>query len=163
MRILFDLDGCLNDARHRLPLLPHADHQHVTAGWVRYNAAGAEDRPRLMVIRLMNDLYFNPENWVAIGTSRGAAARTITEDWLRQHGATYEKLIMRNMDDNRSTVDYKRWLFETWKPDMIVDDNPEVVELAWSMGIIGLLIDSMDPHVMTQFSTKLAKLKQSSL
>lgn len=163
MRIIFDLDGCLNDARHRLSLLPHRDHQHITAGWVRYNAAGAEDRPRLMVIQLMNDLYFNPENWVAVGTSRGAAAWDLTEEWLKRYGANYEQLIMRNMSDNRNTLDYKRWLFETYKPDMIVDDNPEVVAMAWSMGIIGLLIDSMDPHVMTQFDPALAKLKQSGL
>lgn len=157
MRIIFDLDGTLNDARHRLPLLPHRDTQHNTASWLRYNGASGSDTPRLMVIRMMNDLYFNPENWVAVGTSRGYAAWTVTDEWLKRYGANYEQLIMRRMDDHRSTVDYKRWLFETYKPDMIVDDNPEVVELAWSMGIVGLLIDSMDPHVMTQFATTVAK------
>lgn len=159
MRIIFDLDGTLNDARQRLHLLPHSDHQHVTSAWVRYNAAGEQDKPRLMVIRMMNDLYFNPENWVAIGTSRDAAARQATLGWLKEHGAQYEQLVMRDMSDNRSTVDYKRALFEKYKPDMIVDDNPEVVEMAWSMGIIGLLIDSMDPHVLTQFTSGLANKK----
>lgn len=153
MRIIFDLDGTLRDATHRKPLLPSAADRADTSKWVAYNAAGASDAPVHGMIALLESLAATAD-WIVIGTSCGDAARESVELWLERHGlvGSYDQLIMREMSDHRSTLAYKRALFETFRPDLIVDDNPGVVELANSMGIVGMLVKSYDPYVLEQLA-----------
>ncbi len=146
MRIVCDLDGTMTDARHRTELIP-ADVNN-TLHWVAYNAASVRDTPRPSVIDLVRACYVHNNDEVILLTSRGDAVDIETRRWLRDNRVPFERLIMRNMNDHRPSVDYKREWFRSLKPELIIDDCPVIWAMARDEGFNAMLINSTDPFVL---------------
>ncbi|NEK84028.1 MAG: hypothetical protein G3W58_22840 [Pantoea ananatis] len=140
MILVVDIDGTLSDAQHR------ADTTN-TLHWVAYNSASVRDTPRPSVISLVNACYLHNKDQVILLTSRGAAVEQETRRWMETHGVYFDRLIMRNMNDHRPSVDYKREWFRRLKPDLIIEDCPQIWAMARHEGFNAMLINSTDPFV----------------
>lgn len=144
MLIAVDIDGTLFDCRARAHLIP-ADPTR-SENWVPYNAARHLDKPREAVIELVQDLA--PVNTVIAVTSVGAAALRAVYDQLADAGLMdIDRLDMRPMDDHRTAFEYKMERYRELKPDIIIEDNPQIVACLRNEGFTVLQIDSLDPTV----------------
>ena len=132
-----DIDGCIIDNMHRVNLIPE-DKSDVTS-WTNFNKACANDRPVTPVINYVKHhakmLDYENHRKITFITSRGEDAREETHDQLCKYFLNFKfELIMRPMDDNRSTVDYKRDAFYQLSDGMserslIIDVNPEIIKM----------------------------------
>jgi hypothetical protein len=135
--IICDIDGCIFDNRHRVHLIP-ANRMH-TPSWDAFNKACEHDSPIMPIINLVKhqakladgDLHRK----ITFVTSRGENARVETAKQLANYFIAYNcKLIMRDMDDYRSTVDYKREKFSELSAtitgqSLIIDDHPGIIKM----------------------------------
>lgn len=132
-----DIDGCIFDNTHRVDLIP--TNKHSSAAWSDFNKACANDSPitpRINFVKhhakMLNDEQYRKITFI---TARGENARAETLEQLQQYFFNFKfELIMRPMDDNRSTVDYKRDAFYQLSDGMnerslIIDDNPEIIKM----------------------------------
>lgn len=153
MRLCVDIDGTLTDAMHRAELIP-ADVTN-TLHWVAYNAAGARDNSRTSVINMVRACYISNTAEIILLTSRGDAAEEVTRAWMKQHRVPFDRLIMRNMNDHRPSVDYKREWLRHLMPDLLIDDCPQVCAMARDeLGLTVMLIKSLDPFVVNAGGAK---------
>lgn len=136
--IVCDIDGCIFDNTHRAHLIP--EDKSYTPNWTVFNKACGGDRAILPVINLVKFMakltnYDDDHRKITFVTSRDVAARKQTESQLFQHFKGFRcKLLMREMDDHRDTVDYKRAVFnqlsDKFKKDsIIIDDHPGIIEM----------------------------------
>lgn len=77
---------------------------------------------------------------VLLASGRKATARQQTEAWLAHHGVAYDRLWMRQADDNRKDAIVKREIYEghikgVWNIMAVLDDRDQVVELWRSLGL----------------------------
>ena len=132
MRVIFDLDGTLANAEHRV--------HHLTGevkDWRAFYADCANDEPIRPLILIAEMLaVFNWE--VHIWTGRSAEVAAETEAWLAAQGLDDFSLRMRPVGDHQPDTTLKEgWLGECgWTPDLVFEDRASVVDMWRSHGII---------------------------
>lgn len=156
--IICDIDGCLFSNEQRAHLIP--DDRDFTPNWDSFNKACHDDKPVMPIIKLVKHLAKMAENElhrkVVFVTSRAESARVETLTQLKNHFPSFQiDLFMRQMDDHRSTIDYKREVFHQLsdnfqKDSVLIDDHPgimEMVKIHYPM-LNRLLVPSFDCTVM---------------
>lgn len=128
--IIFDLDGTLTDASHRVPLAKQKR-------WDEYTDACVDDTPRLGPILLYKFMDKMTDYPVCIVTGRQARVVKETRDWLEQYGMEFPNtMVMREDDDRSKNVDLKRravkhlqnvYSVNSWDT-LLVDDHPDAEE-----------------------------------
>lgn len=137
---IFDLDGTLSLATHRLHLISEGEEKR----WREFYEACDQDEPNTPVIELLNQLHMKSEIWIFTGRSDVVREKTI--DWLFAHTSlSYEEmgcgLIMRKDGDYRHDCELKQsWLRMLSTHDrerlrMVFEDRDRVVQMWRSEGV----------------------------
>lgn len=132
--VIFDLDNCLSDDRHRIHLI---DWTQTNPGlrYVQYHKRCDEDRPGNIA------LFSRAQGPKAVFfTARPESVREQTRSWIAKNFYVYDPLIfMRPNDDHSSSVELKRRMLNlVLSGNEIVaayDDRPDIVEMYKSYGI----------------------------
>ena len=130
--VICDIDGCIFDNLHRAHLVP--SDKSYTPNWTEFNKACVADKPVTAIINLVKHLADRGNKLIFV-TSRGDNVRRETSEQLFHQFYGYGvELIMRPMDDHRSTIDYKRDVIDRLKGEfsewsIIIDDHPGIVEM----------------------------------
>jgi len=97
MWVIFDLDGTIADIEERRALATKGDGK---INWgIFFDPANIKlDKPVKKVILILQIMKAQGIG-VAILSGRGEETRAATEDWLKQMGVEYDKLIMRPVQD----------------------------------------------------------------
>lgn len=95
---LVDLDHTLSDASWRDPLL---------GSWDRYHRASVDDEPIEEMVQLLWALRM-AGHAIIILTARPSKYRALTEQWLRDHNAPFDEILMRD-DDGFRPSDQMKW------------------------------------------------------
>lgn len=141
---IFDLDGTLADAEHRLHYI-----QGESKNWPAFFAACVKDAPIEAAIRTLHALRRGgAEIWV--WTGRSDEVRSETEQWLHRHQIFHpfwnpfrapEQLQMRKAGDHRADVAVKgEWLAAIEPPEYkrltaVFEDRSSVVQMWRAAGI----------------------------
>lgn len=148
---VFDLDGCLSDARHRMHLHVADDHpeRHKAITWKEHCEAAWEDGPIWDMLRMMVNCAVG-ETKVVLLTGRLECTRLMTTQWFEYlgFGPFYEALIMMPDDHEGSYVDWKVSMLD--HPEIggaanvyvAFDDREDVVEAFKAKGVTACLV----PH-----------------
>jgi len=135
--VIFDLDGTISDASHRLQFAYMKE-------WDKFNELAAQDPVIVKVADLMRLM-----SWMAnviLCTGRSEKFRYITQAWLKdaELEASYEDLLMRPDGDYRPDYEVKLELLEkrfggkenvlanVW---FVIDDRDQVVEAMRNYGL----------------------------
>jgi len=154
MKVIFDLDGTLSDASHRIPMLEKLDadeRMKKAIGnevWEAFYLASIKDAPIIPMIETLNAFYATGA-MIEIWTGRSDFVRDQTEVWLRHNGI--DPILLRNMrphGDHISDKELKRgWLLElrhsAW-PDLVFEDRARVVQMWRGEGIRCCQVDVGD-------------------
>jgi hypothetical protein len=140
---VIDIDGVVADVRHRLALI-----QSRPKRWDAFFAGADADPPLAEGVQLVRELARDHDVlWL---TGRPERNRAITETWLAAQGLPVEPLIMRPDKDYRparlSKRDELRRLRRTREIAVVVDDDPDVVELLAADGFPVTLADWLPRH-----------------
>ncbi len=125
---VFDIDGTVADARHRLHLIAGpADHEH----WVRFFDAAVDDPPLAEGVARAKELAATHDIvWL---TGRPERIRGLTETWLERHGLPDGRLLMLPNGEQKLARMFKldtiRRLAAEHEIAVVVDDDPRVVAL----------------------------------
>jgi phosphoglycolate phosphatase-like HAD superfamily hydrolase len=135
---VFDIDGVVADARHRLHLI-----QGKPRRWDEFFAAAGDDPPLADGIALVQELSADHEIlWL---TGRPERNRRLTTTWLAAQELPVEPLLMRPDRDFRparlTKRDELRKLRRTRDIAIVVDDDPDVIEMLAADGIPTRLAD----------------------
>lgn len=139
MNIIVDIDGTLADMRHRRHFVVDGNHD-----WKSFNESMVMDTPIIPIVTLVTSIASEMEHLIVLVTGRSEEYREHTEEWLQDHYVPYWKLFMRQMNDSRPDHVIKeeilRHLIEThrFKPDLVIDDRQDVVDMWRRNGIITL-------------------------
>lgn len=135
MDVVFDIDGCLADIRHR---------RHFVASKPKnfgaFNRAMVHDTPNEDIIQLLVR-HFAHGDRVLIASGRGEEDRDKTAAWLYANGAAYyQKLYMRPAKDYRSDDIIKEEILaqmrlDGYDPKLVYDDRDQVVAMWRRNGI----------------------------
>ncbi|WP_344686419.1 LNS2 domain-containing protein [Saccharopolyspora taberi] len=137
---IVDIDGTVADARHRLHWITG---KPTHAEWVGFfNAAGAD--PVLPHgAELVRQLAHDHE--IAWITGRPERIRGLTEHWLARHSLPAGRLLMQPEGDRRPAREVKleqlQKLAGEAAIDLVVDDDPRVIELLGEHGFPTKLAD----------------------
>ena len=133
MFVVFDLDGTLSDAAHRVHFLNHKPKK-----WREFYLACDGDKPIEHTIQLLQ-MYHKDGHHVEIWSGRSDIVRDQTMKWLSNHGIlsyTVRRVRMRKEGDHRSDVYLKQgWLLDhvhnygLSSPDLVFDDRTRIVEM----------------------------------
>jgi hypothetical protein len=125
---VFDIDGTVADARHRLHHIAETDKHE---NWVRFFDAAADDPPLAEGVARARRLAETYDIvWL---TARPERLRPMTERWLAEHDLPAGRLLM--LPDGERTLarryklDAVRRLAEEREIAVVVDDDPRVVAL----------------------------------
>ena len=134
MIICCDIDGVLADVRsYAKKYLPPYGKQDWKEYFLHTGEFPAIGENILLVKALI--LTHHPVYFV---TGRPESNREATEAWLRRYLMTSGKLSnllkMRQNKDPRSTSEIKMEYFRKLAPDLLIDDDPEVITLATELG-----------------------------
>lgn len=133
---VFDYDGTLSDATHRLNNLPTKD-LHLTESWSEFNRLSAYDSAIESTIQVMNGL-FNSGAFVIVLTGRSDEVCEISTQWLHDANAKYNVMVMRQASDNRKDIIIKEEFLRYIGLHRITaawDDSPNVISHFRSLGI----------------------------
>ena len=109
--IICDIDGCLFDNRQRANLIPK-DKRYMQ-NWHDFHKACLSDLAIVPVINFVKHMASKQNNKIVFVTSRGVCARQETIEQLFTYFSHFIcQIKMREMDDHRDTVDYKRATFQ---------------------------------------------------
>ncbi|MEK0324111.1 MAG: AAA family ATPase [Nitrosopumilus sp.] len=151
--IIFDLDGTLRDPGHRLHLVKNGSRQYD-----EFNMACGDD-PIVPNIAMLYEMLANAIVTVPFGSyddieifvfsGCSDIAKETTENWMKEHNLTYNRLWMRPADDHQKDVELKRsWLHkiqaEGYEVLFTVDDRQSVVDMWRSEGITCLQCNQWD-------------------
>lgn len=135
---VIDIDGVVADTRHRLALI-----ERKPKRWDEFFAAAADDPPLPEGIALVRELA--AEHDVVWLTGRPERNRRLTTAWLAAHGLPTEPLIMRRHRDFQparvAKRDELRELARTRRIAVVVDDDPDVIDLLAAEGFVTRLAD----------------------
>lgn len=128
---VFDIDGVLADARHRL--------HHIAAppkDWDAFFAAAPADPPLTTGVDLA--AHYANDHRIVYLTGRPERCRADTLEWLAAHGLPEGELLMRRDDDRRPARFTKLRLLERLARDhtvaIVVDDDPLVCDAVRAAG-----------------------------
>jgi hypothetical protein len=124
--VLFDLDSCLADTRHRWGLSPMADPEST---WERYCAARAGDQPIAGSVTAARLHYLHNQVHVVSGSE--ASSRDVTLAWLARHRVPFDVLRQRAPGDTRENAEVKiAYILELRasgiEPVLFYEDHPDV-------------------------------------
>ena len=136
--VVFDVDGVVADVRHRL---------HHLAGrsrdWAGFFAEAGADPPLVEGVTLARSLAVEHE--VVWLTGRPEQLRAVTLGWLSGHLCPAGRLVMRPDGDHRPARRFKREalrrLRRTDRVVLVVDDDPDVVDMVEQEGLTARLAD----------------------
>ncbi len=136
--VVVDIDGVVADVTHRLYLLDRHPRR-----WDEFFAAAADDPLLPEGLAMVTGL---PEGhrlcWL---TGRPERNRTLTAAWLARHGMPNDPLLMRPDRDRRparqAKRDHLRALRRRHQIALVVDDDPQVIEMLTEEGLPHLLAD----------------------
>ncbi len=134
---VFDIDGVVADVRHRLHYIEgrHKD-------WVRFHESAVDDPALVEGIALVTDLGAQHE--VAWLSGRPEWLRSVTDDWLAEHGLPHGEIHLRANGDRRPARLFKLGVLRRLSARSIaafVDDDAEVVQSAIAAGYPAVLAD----------------------
>lgn len=121
--VIVDIDGTLAEMVDRGPF-----------DWKRVGS----DLPKTTVMETVNLLSCRYS--ILVTSGRDAVCRPETEEWLRLHGLTYEKLFMRKEGDTRGDDVVKSEILDeeilpNYMPILVIDDRLKVIDLWRSRGL----------------------------
>lgn len=131
--ILLDIDNCVADDAHRLPLINLA-HPENFERFRAYHDESWRDNAR-------NHEQFQSRGDVVIVTSRPVEYQRVTTDWLNMNGIYPVASYFRGAGDVRGSVDIKREAAQDiqrrWPGAMLAafDDRDDIIDMYRSMGI----------------------------
>jgi phosphoglycolate phosphatase-like HAD superfamily hydrolase len=136
--VIFDIDGVLADARHRLHYLEGSKKQ-----WNKFYEAMDKDPPFNSMITVIRSMSTFAELEVIIITGRPNNFRFETGKWLRDQFILYRKLYMRKEGDHRLGTLVKKELLaqarlDGFNPVLAFEDTPDTVAMYRSEGILCL-------------------------
>lgn len=139
MAFIFDIDGVLADSSHRAHHL-----RKRPPDWQSYRAGIADDKPIAPIVALASALHAARQS-VLLVTSRDAATRPQTEQWLESHGVQYTALFMRPAGDTRLEYDVKSDLIADardagYDPIVLIDDRDDAIRAAIGQRIAALQV-----------------------
>ncbi len=132
--IIVDIDGTIANNHHR---------SHLVEGrprdWVKFFDLMDKDTPIYPIVRVTNDLH-STGTQVLLVTGRPSNYREKTEGWLATHFVHWDRLWMRAAGDFRPDHVVKRELYEQilekgFKPTLVIDDRPSVIDMWLSVGL----------------------------
>ena len=125
MSYVFDLDGTLADATHRLHFI-----QQEPKDWDSFFGAVGDDAPIHHVIDIANALEAIGFG-VVIWTGRPERCQRDPISWLQKHGVRFDALLMREDGDRRPDHEIKmEWLALLGGVTAAFEDRSRVVA-AW--------------------------------
>lgn len=133
---IFDYDGTLADATHRLDRLPTKD-LHLTESWSEFNRLSIHDEPIESTIQVMNGL-FKSGAFIIILTGRSDEVCELSTQWLTDAGAQYNVMVMRQASDNRKDTIIKEEFLRYIGLHRVTaawDDSSNVISHFRSLGI----------------------------
>ena len=104
--VIFDVDGTVTNSNHRQYVL-----KETPIDWKRYFYLGAEDAPKLTIIRVL-EMYNHMGYAVIMLTGRPELYRYQTEVWLKQYEVPFDVLFMRGNDDHRKNHEFKQECYQ---------------------------------------------------
>ncbi|OWK41998.1 AAA family ATPase [Fimbriiglobus ruber] len=146
--VIFDIDGTLADATHRL--------HHVTKEPKNYDAffAAVGDDPVIEPIRELAQVLARQDYKIILVSGRSDKVREQTLDWLGRHEVPCDELHMRREGDYRQDFTIKSEILDELLADgneiaFVVDDRPSVVAMWRERGLTCLQCRDWDeaPHV----------------
>lgn len=149
--VLFDLDSCLADTRHRWGLSPVAD---PSSSWDKYCAARMGDVPIPGTVAAARLHY--PHHQVNICSGSEASAEQVTRAWLSLHRIPYDALVLRTDPDASNVdikVDYIGFLRSLGiEPVLFYEDHPDVAgEIQERTGVPVLCVNPRYPEDAHKF------------
>jgi len=140
MIIIFDIDGTVADAEHRLHWI-----RAKPKNWVAFGSAMDQDPPIESICAIARRCY-DAGDTVLFCTGRSQEYRSTTEAWLAQHSLAYAALFMRPRGDFRQDFEVKRDLLDRIRalfgePDLVFEDRQQVVDMWREQGIRCLQVD----------------------
>lgn len=132
MKVIFDLDGTLANAEHRV--------HHLTGevkDWRSFYAACDMDEPVVPILetlKAMSAAGHDCEIW----TGRSAEVADETTHWLERYDCSGFLLRMRPIGDHQPDTELKRsWLkLQEKLPDLVFEDRASVVAMWRENGVI---------------------------
>lgn len=142
--VIFDIDGVLADARHRLHLI-----RQNSPDWEAFFARAADDSPIEPVVNLARALDQGGAIIVLV-TGRPERIRSITEAWLHHYLVPWTYLLMRADGDRRPDTVVKMEAFHNLRINycldskLAIEDRPSVVAMWRELGVCCLAADDSE-------------------
>lgn len=133
--IIVDIDGTLANSDHREHVLEHGNRD-------KYFDLVDGDTLNDWCADLI-DKYKESGHAVILLTGRPERVRGVTENWLKDYDVQYDQLIMRGDQDREQGHIYKEKIYDNhlsdkFDVDMIIDNDPKIIEKFRRMGIPAL-------------------------
>ena len=143
--IIFDLDGTIANISHRVHYLKDYENPdgswNKKSNWSKFHNSISEDIVVEPIKFMLNHLYSNFID-IIILTGRNDSVKKNTVKWLKDNEVSYDHLIMRPKNDNRSDTVFKleqlKKLEKNFKIHFIVEDRNRVVKMWRDKGYICL-------------------------
>lgn len=134
--VIFDIDGTLADASHRLHLI-----KKKPPDWDAFFAAVGDDPPHLPVIDMARRVAHCYQ--VVLVSGRPEKTRAATQAWLNTYGLGGWPLYMRPDSDYRQDYVVKREILHRLRAEgcdikFAVDDRPQVIAMWRREGVLCL-------------------------
>jgi hypothetical protein len=127
MNVVFDIDGVLANSDWRAERIPN---------WEYFYEGIPEDKSFSEGICLLRSLYLTG-NKITYVTGRPERTRSQTSDWLKRHFVQWydsQRLYMRKDDDHRPSDVTKLEILKIIDADVVIEDEPKVVEALKNAG-----------------------------
>ena len=141
--VIFDLDGTLSNGKHRNHLVPAPEDAHKCSAWEAHYSAAGRDTPihdTIDVCVALSEAGYE----IVILTGRCVKASDVTVGWLADQGIRYDRLIMREFDDERPDILYKEEELLKLGLDNILccfDDLEHVATMMRGLGLTCYLVN----------------------
>lgn len=149
MIVIVDIDGSIADWKARRNYVgksPGRTNQQAYEDYI-YRLTDeskiAQDTPILGMQSILRALSTKEELEIVYLTGRSEKLRKVTQRWLLLHRFPEAKLLMRNNDDWRNAVEYKKAVVNdllSGKIAVAIEDEPEVVQMMVEHGITVLQV-----------------------
>ena len=149
--VIFDIDGTLADASHRLHYIVPAEDtfSEFKKDWDNFLDQAKNDAPKWDIINILN-IYYKAGYIIVLCTGRKESNRADTEHWLARHGIEFNRLFMRATKDRRLDAVVKAELYEDCikhnfgEIEAVYEDRDRVVEMWREKGLTCLQVQKGD-------------------